>query len=149
MFVGYARVSTSEQNLDLQTDALTKAGCKETFKDRISGSLSSRPELEKALQYLRDNEGDTLVVWKLDRLGRNIRDLINIVSKLEERKIGFKCIEERARGRKGGRPFKLNDSKKKHALELYRKKEKSINEICELVGISKPTLFRYIRRESI
>ena len=187
MLVGYARVSTSEQNLNLQKDALNKLKCERIFEEQISGSLSLRPELEKALDFLRDNQGDTLVVWKLDRLGRNLRDLINIVSKLEERKIGFKCIEDsfidttspsgklifhifaalseyerslirertqaglnaaRARGRKGGRPFKLNDSKKKHTLELYQKKEKSIKEICELIGISKPTLFRYIKRES-
>jgi DNA invertase Pin-like site-specific DNA recombinase len=69
MLIGYARVSTQDQNLDLQIEALTKAGCKKIFEDKISGSRAERPGLNKALEMLR--EGDTLVVWKLDRLGRS------------------------------------------------------------------------------
>lgn len=70
MLIGYARVSTQDQNLDLQSEALTKAGCEKIFNDKISGSRAERPGLTKALEMLR--EGDTLVVWKLDRLGRSV-----------------------------------------------------------------------------
>ena len=75
--IGYTRVSTGEQNLDLQTDALKQAGCSKTFTDKTSGAKSERPGLSDALDYLRPN--DTLVVWKLDRLGRSIKDLIHRV----------------------------------------------------------------------
>lgn len=183
MLVGYARVSTADQNLDLQKDALSKAGCERIFEDRISGAVSERPQLEEALKYLRDNQDDTLVVWRLDRLGRSIRDLINLLNALEERKIAFKSLQEnldtsssggklifhifaalaefernlirertqaglnaaRARGRQGGRPLKLSDSKKKQVIELYEEKKRSIKELCDLVGISKPTLYRYLK----
>ena len=78
MLIGYARVSTQDQNLDLQLEALTKAGCKKVFDDKISGSRAERPGLTKALELLR--EGDTLVVWKLDRLGRSVKNLVDLVS---------------------------------------------------------------------
>ncbi|BAS18404.1 transposon Tn552 resolvase (plasmid) [Arthrobacter sp. Hiyo8] len=81
-----ARVSTTDQNLTLQQDALTAAGCQKIYTDTISGAKASRPGLDKALEHLRD--GDTLVVWKIDRLGRNLRDLIDIVTTLDERGIG-------------------------------------------------------------
>ena len=77
MLIGYARVSTQDQNLDLQTEALTKAGCKRIFNDKISGSRAERPGLTKALEMLR--EGDTLIVWKLDRLGRSVKNLVDLV----------------------------------------------------------------------
>ena len=82
MLVGYARVSTSDQNLDLQKDALNKAGCLKIFEDKISGNCAKRPGLDKALEMLR--EGDTLVVWKLDRLGRSVKGLVDLVSDLHK-----------------------------------------------------------------
>lgn len=74
MFIGYARVSTEDQHLHMQEDALKNVGCEEVFTDIASGTKSQRPGLEKALSYLR--EGDILVVWKLDRLGRSLQNLI-------------------------------------------------------------------------
>jgi len=92
MLIGYARVSTQEQTLDLQKDALTKAGCNKTFTDTISGAKTDRPGLEEALRFVR--VGDTLVVWKLDRLGRSLRHLIDTITDLEKRHIGFKSLTE-------------------------------------------------------
>src|ERR671932_1207187 len=92
MNIGYARVSTDEQNLDLQRDALQKAECKMIFTDQVSGTKAQRPGLEDALSHLR--EGDTLVVWRLDRLGRSLRHLIDTVTTLQEKRIGFKSLTE-------------------------------------------------------
>lgn len=92
MKVGYARVSTEDQHLHMQTDALKNAGCEEIFTDIASGAKSQRPGLEKVLSYVR--EGDILVVWKLDRLGRSIQHLIQTITVLQERKISFKCLQE-------------------------------------------------------
>jgi DNA invertase Pin-like site-specific DNA recombinase len=181
MLVGYARVSTNEQNLDLQKDALEKAGCERMYVEHASGSRTSRPELDKALEMLRKN--DTLVVWRLDRLGRSLKHLIELITELEQRNIGFKTLSEsldtttsggklifhifgalaefernlirertqagliaaRARGRKGGRPPALDDKKKAVAIKLYKEKEHTIQEICRMMGISKPTLYSYVR----
>jgi DNA invertase Pin-like site-specific DNA recombinase len=90
MFVGYARVSTVDQNLDLQLDALNQAGCTKIFSDIVSGARADRPGLRDALQYMR--EGDVLTVWKLDRLGRTTRRLIEFIEELKERQIGFKSL---------------------------------------------------------
>ena len=92
MKIGYARVSTADQHLRMQEDALKSAGCEEVYTDVISGVKSQRPGLEKALSYLR--EGDTLVVWKLDRLGRSIQHLIQTITSLIEKKISFKSLQE-------------------------------------------------------
>src|SRR5574339_852726 len=92
MLVGYARVSTLEQTLALQQDALTKAGCERLFTDTASGSQAVRPGLEEALAYVRP--GDTLVVWRLDRLGRSLRHLIDTIALLQERGIGFRSLPE-------------------------------------------------------
>ena len=90
--IGYARVSTFEQILDLQRDALDAAGCKKIFTDTASGGRSDRPGLQQALDYVR--EGDVLVVWRLDRLGRSLKYLIEIMTTLNERGIGFKSLTE-------------------------------------------------------
>src|SRR5438309_5150073 len=87
MLVGYARVSTSDQTLDLQHDTLSKAGCTKTFTDTASGAQAERKGLTEALSYVR--AGDTLVVWKLDRLGRSLKDLITRITELNDRQIGF------------------------------------------------------------
>ena len=90
--IGYARVSTNEQTLDLQRDALHQAGCLKTFTDRISGAADERQGLDAALAYLRP--GDTLVVWKLDRLGRSLKHLIATVAALQEQEIEFRSLTE-------------------------------------------------------
>jgi len=92
MLIGYARVSTQDQNLELQFDALTKAGCKKIFDDKISGSRAERPGLTKALEMLR--EDDTLVVWKLDRLGRSVKNLVNLVGELHKQGVQFKSLTD-------------------------------------------------------
>jgi len=182
MLIGYARVSTHDQNLDLQKDALEKAGCKKIYVEQMSGSSRIRPELEKTLEMLRN--GDTLVVWRLDRLGRSLKHLIELISKLEQREIGFKSLMEsmdtttsggklifhifgalaefehnliqertsaglaaaRARGRNGGRPLKLDEKKRELAIKLYNERERSIKEICQIMSISRPTLYSYIHK---
>ena len=182
MLIGYARISTLSQNLDLQKDALEKAGCKKIYVEQMSGSSRIRPELEKTLEMLRN--GDTLVVWRLDRLGRSLKHLIELISKLEQREIGFKSLMEsmdtttsggklifhifgalaefehnlikertsaglaaaRARGRNGGRPLKLDEKKRELAIKLYNERERSIKEICQIMGISRPTLYSYIHK---
>lgn len=90
--IGYARVSTRDQNLDLQRDALRAAGCDRIYEDTISGTRAKRPGLAKALDQLRD--GDTLVVWKLDRLGRNVKDLLDFAGGLNDQGIGFVSLTD-------------------------------------------------------
>ena len=92
MLIGYARVSTKDQNLDLQTDALTKAGCEKIFKDKASGKNLEREGLNEAVSHLKD--GDTLVVWKLDRLGRSVKKLITFVEELKESKVEFQSVTD-------------------------------------------------------
>ena len=182
MHIGYARVSTHEQNLALQQDALTRAGCKKILVDRVSGTVAERTGLTTSKELLR--AGDTLVVWRLDRLGRSIKDLIAWVSWLEHEGIGLKSLQEgidttspggklifhifaalaefeqqliqertraglraaRARGRMGGRPKALAASKRQRAVQLYQEKQLTVREICEMMGISKPTLYTYVRQ---
>ena len=90
--IGYARVSTAEQDTDLQTDALRKAGCERIFEDTVSGVKADRHGLAAALAYLRD--GDVLAVWRLDRLGRSLPHLIETISALEARGVGFRSLTE-------------------------------------------------------
>jgi DNA invertase Pin-like site-specific DNA recombinase len=182
MLVGYARVSTQDQHLDLQKDALLKAGCEKIFHDVASGAKTSRPGLDDALAYMR--EGDTLVVWKLDRLGRSLRHLIDVVNDLNERNIGFRSLQEsidtttpggklifhvfgalaeferelirertfaglhaaRARGRLGGRPKALDEKKIAMVKALMENPDHSIKDICDIVGVSRATLYRYIKQ---
>lgn len=92
MLVGYARVSTQDQKPELQLDALQAAGCEKVFEEKASGAQRDRPQLKAAVAYMRD--GDTLVVWKLDRLARSIKQLIETVEELEGRGIGFRSMTE-------------------------------------------------------
>lgn len=180
MLVGYARVSTDDQNLNLQRDALQMAGCEKIFEDQISGAKAERPGLHAGLQFVRT--GDTLVIWRLDRLSRTLKDLIEMVKLLESNGIGLKSLQEsidttsssgmlifhlfgalaefernltrertqaglqaaRARGRKGGRPKVLNKDKQALAVQLYDERKHTVAQICELMGVSKPTLYKYI-----
>ncbi len=90
--IGYARVSTQDQNLELQTEALRKAGCKRIFEDRVSGTRAERPGLTQARESLR--AGDTLVVWKLDRLGRSVKHLVGLVGELQQGEAHFRSLTD-------------------------------------------------------
>lgn len=92
MNIGYARVSTQDQNLALQIDALQQQGCETIYQEKMTGTKTSRPELENCLKSLR--KGDTLIVWKLDRLGRSLKDLLTIVNQLQERGVAFRSIKD-------------------------------------------------------
>jgi len=92
VIIGYARVSTQDQNPDFQVDALEKAGCEQIFQEKFTGTRKERPELSQCLRILR--KGDVLVVWKLDRLARSLKDLVEIVQDLNDREVGFKSLTE-------------------------------------------------------
>jgi DNA invertase Pin-like site-specific DNA recombinase len=181
MIIGYARVSTADQNPALQYDALEKAGCERVFSDKISGTIADRPNLNKVRDLLR--KGDVLVVYRLDRLGRSLKDLIEWVAFLEKQGVTLKSLSEsldtnsatgklvfhmfgalaeferslmiertlaglesaRARGRHGGRPYRINEAKRKMVIDLYWQK-KPLEEICQMAGISKQTLYSYVRK---
>ncbi len=180
MLIGYARVSTGEQNLDLQVDALKQAGCGEIYTDEMSGTKSERPGLAKALAYARAE--DTLVVWRLDRLGRSLKDLVQKVEDLQKRGVGFRSLHEsidttssvgkfqfhvfsalaeferdlirdrtmaglraaRERGRRGGRRRLLTPEQISMATRLIKSREVPVREICKILKVSKPTLYRYV-----
>ncbi len=92
MTIGYARVSTEDQNLAMQLDALTKAGCQKIYQEKISSTKAQRPGLEEAMKHLR--KGDMLIVWKLDRIGRSMKELIHIITSLDQQGVEFKSIHE-------------------------------------------------------
>lgn len=92
MRIGYARVSTGDQNLDLQVNSLEEAGCERIYKEKTSGAAKSRPELERCMEELR--EGDALVVWRLDRFGRSLKDLVSKMETLEEKGVDFVSVTE-------------------------------------------------------
>lgn len=94
MLIGYARVSTQEQNLELQIVALKKAGCERIFTEKATGAGRDRPELKAALDFMRPNSDDVLVVWKLDRLARSLKQLIETIENLEKQNIGFRSLTE-------------------------------------------------------
>ena len=179
--IGYARVSTLEQNPDLQRDALERAGCDKVIVDQVSGTVAARPGLDKIKELLRP--GDTLVVWRLDRLGRSLQDLIRWAGYLEDNGVTLQSLQEtidtatstgkltfhlfgalaefernlirertqaglaaaRARGRLGGRPKALDADKRQLAVQLYHEKKLTVAKICATMGISKPTLYAYVR----
>jgi DNA invertase Pin-like site-specific DNA recombinase len=92
MLIGYARVSTDDQNISLQLDAIKAAGCEQIFTDKVSGAAKIRPGLEQTLSHLRP--GDTLIVWKLDRLGRTVKGLVELVADLEQRGVQFRSVTD-------------------------------------------------------
>ena len=92
MKIGYARVSTKEQNLSMQIDALEKEGCKRIFQEKIGGAKSDRPQLKKMIEQLR--EGDVIITWKLDRLGRSLRDLVNLINEIQDKGAGLKSLND-------------------------------------------------------
>lgn len=92
MKIGYARVSTRDQNLALQLDALQKEGCKKIYEEKISGAKANRQELRRMIEHLR--EGDVVVIWKLDRLGRSLRDLVNLVTEIQDKGAGLKSLND-------------------------------------------------------
>ncbi|WP_368238085.1 recombinase family protein, partial [Bacteroides caccae] len=92
MRIGYARVSTREQNLDMQIEALEAAGCEKIFSEKLSGRIGSRPELDACLSFLR--EGDTLVVYKLDRLGRSLKNILTLLEDFKNRGIQFTSLQD-------------------------------------------------------
>lgn len=190
MLIGYMRVSKADgsQTLDLQRDALLAAGVEERhiYEDRASGQSEARPGLEALRKAIRG--GDTLVVWKLDRLGRSLRDLVNTVHDLTQSGIGFKVLtghgaaidtttpsgklvfgifaalaeferelisertkagleSARARGRKGGAPFKMTAAKLRLAMSAMSHPETNVGGLCRELGITRQTLYRHVSPE--
>ena len=187
MLVGYMRVSKADgsQATDLQRDALLAAGIEpaQLYEDKASGKKEDRPALVSCLRSLRD--GDTLMVWKLDRLGRDLRHLVNIVHDLTERGIGLKVLtgqgaaidtttasgklvfgifaalaeferelisertmaglaSARARGRKGGRPYKMTSAKVRLAKASMGQPDTKVGDLCKELGITRQTLYRHV-----
>jgi DNA invertase Pin-like site-specific DNA recombinase len=187
MLIGYARISKADESqvLDLQIDALIEAGIdkKNIYADKISGVKDDRPRLESCLKALRKD--DTLVVWKLDRLGRSLKHLITTIDDLNQRGVGFKVLTgeginidtttaagkmifsifgafaeferelirertlaglqaARARGRKGGRKFQLTKAQVRLAQAAMQNRDTSVGELCKELGITRPTLYRYV-----
>jgi len=188
MRIGYARVSTKEQHLDLQLDALKDAGCEIIFHETASGARSERQELAKLIAQVR--KGDVVVIWKLDRLGRSLKHLVEVVTTLMEKGVGLKSLHDpidtttaqgrlifnifaslaeferdlirertnaglqaaRARGRMGGRPKGLSAAAHKKAIAaeaLYKEGKLSVREIAHNQGISKATLYSYLRHRGV
>lgn len=181
MKFGYARVSGREQNLDLQRDALRNYGIDELYEEKVSGNKEERSQLSEVLRQLR--KGDTLVVWKLDRLGRTVKQLLALAEGFEKKGINFVSLTEqfdtstpmgrycftlwcalaqmerevisertnaglkaaKARGRVGGR--KPHDPKLvERAIKMYKSNDYSIKDITDSTGISKATLYEYVKK---
>ena len=188
MQIGYARVSTKDQHLDLQLDALTRAGCETIFSETASGVKAERHELTKLLAQVR--KGDVIVIWKLDRLGRSLTHLVDVVTTLMAKGVGLKSLQDpidtttaqgrlvfnifaslaeferdlirertqaglhaaRARGRLGGRPKGLSAAAAKKAIAveaLYKEGKLSVRDIAHNQGISKATLYSYLRHRGV
>lgn len=187
MLIGYMRVSKADgsQVLDLQRDALLAAGVQPNhlYEDLASGQRDDRPGLAACLKALRS--GDTLVVWKLDRLGRDLRHLVNLIHNLTEREIGLKVLTghgaaidtttaagklvfgifaalaeferelisertraglaaARARGRNGGRPYKMTPAKLRLAMAAMGQPETKVGDLCQELNITRQTLYRHV-----
>lgn len=184
MLLGYARVSTTEQTDSLQRDALDAAGCERIWTETASGARTDRPQLADLLNHAR--AGDTIVVWRLDRLGRSLKHLVETINDLQTREIGLRSITEsidtstpagrlvlhvfaslaeferdlirertsaglaaaRARGRKGGARPKLSPSQVATLKRMYDSREHTGDEIADALGVSRNTVYRYLRRAS-
>ena len=181
MKIGYARVSTEEQNLDRQLDSLKEAGCEKIFQEKITGTKKERPELDKLMEQLRS--GDLIIISDLTRLSRSVKDLFSLVDQIEKKGANIKSLKEswmdtstpqgklmftifagisqferdlisqktleglaaaRSRGKKGGRP-KKDEKAINIALKMYQEKVCSISEITKATGVSKTTIYRYIK----
>jgi len=187
MLIGYARISKADgsQNLDLQHDALIAAGITEDhlYEDRVSGRRDNRPGLDACLKALRS--GDTLVIWKLDRLGRDLAHLVSTVRDLEQRGVALKVLTgqgaeidtttpagrlifgifaslaeferdlirervmaglsaARARGRRGGAPYKMTAAKLRLAQAAMANSETTVRDLCKELGVSSQTLYRHV-----
>ncbi|MDK7749163.1 recombinase family protein [Brevibacterium sp. UMB10442] len=187
MLIGYARVSKADgsQTTDLQRDALLAAGIdpEQIYEDQASGKQDDRPQLAACLKALR--HGDTLIVWKLDRLGRDLRHLVNVVHDLTDRGVGLKVLtgqgaaidtttasgklvfgifaalaeferelisertkaglkSARARGRKGGRPYKMTPAKVRMAAASMGQPGTKVGELCNELGVTRQTLYRHV-----
>jgi DNA invertase Pin-like site-specific DNA recombinase len=178
--VGYIRTSKKDQNPELQRRDLLAFGCEKIFEEQISSRKEDRPELKAAMDCCR--EGDEMVVWKLDRFGRSLRELIDLVNELRKRGVELVSLREsidtttpggklvfhvfgavaeferdlilerttagleaaRARGRRGGRKPAMDEGKIALASRLMRDRETPISEVCEAVGVSRATLYRYV-----
>ena len=188
MKYGYARVSTSGQELNLQIDALKKAGCSKIFKEIAKGTKTDRCKLNELLSIVKP--GDTIVIWKLDRIGRSLKHLIALFTDLIARKISIMSLQDpidtrtaqgrlvfnifaslaefekdlirertmaglsaaRARGRTGGRPAGLSTAAKEKACvaeALYKQGELSCAQISRQLGISKTTLYKYLKARKV
>lgn len=184
MIIGYARVSTIEQDTSLQLDALNQAGCERIYQEAFSGTSRERPELLRCLDTLRP--GDTLAVWRLDRLGRSLKDLIAIMSDLESKGVGFRSVTEaidtttaggklvfhifaalsefersliqertkaglaaaRARGRKGGRPRKLDTAQIRKAKAMLQDPTISKTEVAKHFNVTRATLNKALKPQT-
>jgi len=187
VLIGYARVSKADgsQTTDLQRDALLAAGIdpEQIYEDQASGKQDDRPQLAACLKALR--HGDTLIVWKLDRLGRDLRHLVNVVHDLTDRGVGLKVLtgqgaaidtttasgklvfgifaalaeferelisertkaglkSARARGRKGGRPYKMTPAKVRMAAASMGQPGTKVGELCNELGVTRQTLYRHV-----
>ena len=187
MLIGYTRVSKADgsQTADLQRDALLAAGIdlEQIYEDQASGKIDDRPQLAACLKALRS--GDTLIVWKLDRLGRDLRHLVNVVHDLTDRGVGLKVLtgqgaaidtttasgklvfgifaalaeferelvsgrteaglaSARARGRKGGRPYKMTPAKVRLAAASMGQPGTNVGELCKELGVTRQTLYRHV-----
>jgi DNA invertase Pin-like site-specific DNA recombinase len=188
MKIGYARISTGDQNFLLQEDALKKAGCELIFYETASGAKADRPELNRLIGQLR--AGDVVVVYKLDRLGRSLKHLLEVVDILNKKEAGLQSITDmintttsqgrlffnisaslaefekdlirertragleaaRARGRKGGRRRGMSKEAEQKSIlaeTYYREGKKSVNEISKEIGVSKMTLYKYLRYRNV
>lgn len=188
MKIGYARVSTKDQSLEMQTDLLTKAGCEIIFKETASGAKTDRLELAKLMSQIRKD--DIVVVYKLDRLGRSLKHLLEVVAQLNEKKVGIQSINDaidtttpqgrlffnvsacfaeferdlirertkagleaaRARGRKGGRRQGMSKEAEQKAIlaeNYYKEGKMGVNQIATEIGISKMTLYKYLRHRKV
>ena len=182
MIYGYARVSTGDQATDLQRDALLEAGCDRIFTDVASGAKAHRPELDHMLDLLR--EDDTVVVWKLDRLGRSMQNLVDLMTTFDERGVQFRSLTEaidtstpggtlvfnifgslaqferdlirertragleaaRVRGRKGGRPAKLDGKQIKEVRRLYESRTVTVDQIATMMHVGRSTIYRCLEK---